>query len=84
MTSTLGTTLAGIWRRATGPSALSLPTWAIAFAPSLSTVMLHDRNKYGGSLAQWALAGIVGALCAGVVIAIAIAFHHDRREVERA
>ena len=71
MTSTLGTTLAGIWRRATGPSALSLPTWAIAFAPSLSTVMLHDRNKYGGSLAQWALAGLVGALFAGVVIAIA-------------
>lgn len=64
-------TVVGIWHRATGPSSLSLPTWVIAFAPSLTTMMLHDRNKYGGSLALWALAGIAGALCAGVVIGIA-------------
>ena len=71
MSPRLSDTLARIWRRATGPSALSLPVWAIAFAPSLTTVMLHDRNKYGGPLAAWALAGIVGALCAGAVIAAA-------------
>lgn len=71
-------TLAGLWHRATGPSALSLPTWVIAFAPSLTTVTLHDRTKYGGSLATWALAGIVGALCAGAVIAIARIASHDR------
>ena len=71
VTPSVTTRLADIWRRATGPSALTLPVWAIAFAPSLTTVMLHDRNKYGGSLALWMLAGIAGALCAGGVLAIA-------------
>ena len=53
------------------PSALTWPTWLVAFAPSVTTAVLHDRNLYGGSAGLWLLSAIVGALAAGLVLWIA-------------
>lgn len=52
------------------PSALTWQTWAIAYAPSVSTAVLHDRNLYGGTFFEWLLVAIVGALGAGAVLLI--------------
>lgn len=52
-------------------SAFSWPTWLVAYAPSFSTAVLHDRNLYGGSGMAWLLVAIIGALFAGIVLLIA-------------
>lgn len=52
------------------PSALTWQTWAVAYAPSISTAVLHDRNLYGGTVFEWLLVAIVGALGAGAVLFI--------------
>lgn len=49
-------------------SSFSWPTWLIAYAPSVSTAVLHDRNLYGGSVMAWLLVAIIGALFAGIVL----------------
>lgn len=61
------------------PSALSIPTWLVAFAPSVTTAVLHDRNLFGGSVLAWLLAAIVGALAAGLVLALAAVLLRGRR-----
>lgn len=53
------------------PSAFSLPTWILAFLPSATTAVLHDRNLYGGSLLGWLISAIIGALLAGLIILLA-------------
>jgi signal transduction histidine kinase len=57
--------------RLTSPSALSIPTWILAFAPSVTTAVLHDRNLYGGSASLWLAAAVVGAVLAGFVLWLA-------------
>lgn len=57
--------------RITFTSAFSAPTWAIAFLPSVSTAVLHDRNLFGGSALAWLTAALAGALAAGIVLAVA-------------
>ena len=52
------------------PSAFTWQTWAVAYAPSVSTAVLHDRNLYGGTVFEWLLVAIVGALGAGAVLLI--------------
>jgi signal transduction histidine kinase len=53
------------------PSATSVWTWLIAFAPSMTTAVLHDRNLFGGSVVAWLAAAVSGALAAGAVLALA-------------
>lgn len=53
------------------PSAFGLPTWVLAFAPSATTAVLHDRNLYGGSIVGWLVSALTGALLAGVILFIA-------------
>ena len=67
--------------RIASPSSFSLPTWIVAFAPSFTTAVLHDRNLYGGSVAGWAMAAGVGALAAGAVLAFAAAASRGRRSL---
>lgn len=50
------------------PIAFTWQTWVIAYAPSVSTAVLHDRNLYGGTFFEWLLVAIVGALGAGAVL----------------
>ena len=52
-------------------SATSVWTWLIAFAPSMTTAVLHDRNLFGGSVVAWLAAAVSGALAAGAVLALA-------------
>ena len=61
------------------PSALSIPVWVVAFAPSVTTAVLHDRNLFGGSALAWLLAAVVGALAAGLVLALAAMLLRGRR-----
>jgi len=61
------------------PSALSIPVWLVAFAPSVTTAVLHDRNLFGGSALAWLLAAVVGALAAGLVLALAAVLLGGRR-----
>ena len=58
-------------RRLDCPSALTWQTWAIAYAPSVSTAVLHDRNLYGGTLLAWLIVALIGAAGAGVVLLLA-------------
>ena len=58
-------------RRLDCPSALTWQTWAIAYAPSVSTAVLHDRNLYGGSLLAWLTVALIGAAGAGLVLLLA-------------
>lgn len=53
------------------PSTFTWQTWAVAYAPSVSTAVLHDRNLYGGTLFEWLVVAIVGALGAGAVLLVA-------------
>jgi signal transduction histidine kinase len=53
------------------PSATSVWTWLIAFAPSITTAVLHDRNLFGGSVVAWLTAAMSGALAAGAVLVLA-------------
>ena len=57
--------------RLASPSATSVWTWMIAFAPSMTTAVLHDRNLFGGSVVAWLTAAVSGALAAGAVLALA-------------
>ena len=66
-------------RRLECPSALSWPTWALAFLPSVTTAVLHDRNLFGGSMLMWLTAAIVGALAAGAVLIAGAAVLQGRR-----
>lgn len=50
------------------PSAFAWQTWAVAYAPSVSTAVLHDRNLYGGTVFEWLLVAVIGALGAGAVL----------------
>jgi signal transduction histidine kinase len=61
------------------PSALSIPVWLVAFAPSVTTAVLHDRNLFGGSVLAWLFAAVVGALAAGLVLALAAVLLGGRR-----
>ena len=60
------------------PSAFTWQTWAIAYAPSVSTAVLHDRNLYGGTHFEWLLVAIVGALGAGAVLLLGHLVLRDR------
>ena len=62
-------------------SATSVWTWLIAFAPSMTTAVLHDRNLYGGSALFWLMTALVGALAAGLVLGIAHLLMRARRSV---
>lgn len=63
------------------PSALSIPTWMVAFAPSVTTAVLHDRNLFGGSVLAWLLAAVIGAGAAGAVLALASVVLRGRRPI---
>lgn len=63
--------MASIAARIATSSATSIWTWAIAFTPSITTAVLHDRNLYGGSLGAWLFSALTGALAAGAVLGIA-------------
>ena len=60
------------------PSAFTWQTWAVAYAPSVSTAVLHDRNLYGGTVLEWLLVAIVGALGAGAVLLLGHLVPRDR------
>lgn len=61
------------------PSALSVPVWLLAFTPSVTTAVLHDRNLFGGSLLAWLTAALAGAFAAGAVLALAALLLRSRR-----
>ena len=63
------------------PSALTWQTWAVAYAPSVSTAVLHDRNLYGGTVLEWLLVAIVGALGAGAVLLLAHLVLRERHPI---
>lgn len=63
------------------PSALTWQTWAVAYAPSVSTAVLHDRNLYGGTVLEWLIVAIVGALGAGAVLLLAHLVLRDRHPI---
>ena len=52
-------------------SAFSFWTWVLAFLPSVTTAVLHDRNLFGGSVIAWLAAALTGALAAGVILGVA-------------
>lgn len=56
-------------------------TWAVAFLPSVTTAVLHDRNLYGGSALAWLAAALTGALSAGAVLGIAHLALRQRRSL---
>lgn len=68
-------------RRIDSPSAFSAATWIIAFAPSVTTAVVHDRNLYGGAVLSWLTAALAGALAAGAVLLIAHRLLSGRRPV---
>ena len=63
------------------PSAFTWQTWAVAYAPSVSTAVLHDRNLYGGTVLEWLLVAIVGALGAGAVLLLAHLVLRERHPI---
>jgi signal transduction histidine kinase len=53
------------------PGTFTWQTWVVAYAPSVSTAVLHDRNLYGGTLFEWLVVAIIGTLGAGAVLLVA-------------